>query len=145
MVHPAHPKNDRSRQVSWLAGECFRPPSPIVEWHNGRRLSADSCGSSYRLRPILARTIFPFIPIAGAPCSNKINSPNCALLQVSLTKLPGRRSSISKSGTPKKAVKTPSFNSVTVGMARTAVSASTNKMAPSKAEGNKLRDGIWPQ
>jgi len=28
MVHPAHPKNDQSRQVSWLAGYRLAPPSP---------------------------------------------------------------------------------------------------------------------
>lgn len=149
MVHPAHPKNDRSRQVSWLAGKRLRPPSPINEWHNGRRLSANSCGSSYRFGQIGPARYSLLTPSLRHLVRNRTIDGNVTFSKSSFyarpPRVPGRRNNNSKSGTPKKAVRTPSFNSITVGIARMAVSASTSKMAPSKADGSKLREGIWPQ
>ncbi len=60
-VHPARPRNDHHRQVSWLPGHRDLPAFPakasgIVD----KALSGYSCGGSLGLQ-----TEFPFKPLSG--------------------------------------------------------------------------------
>ena len=136
-------KNDRSRQVSWLAGYRCGPPSPDDRVANWPYLSADSCGSSCRFGAFadMRRTTFPFTPCYGAPCPRKICSVILPLVQQTCA---GRVRRANKSGTPKNAVTTPNFNSLRVGMMRIKLSASTNNIAPKSAAGKSVFDGKAP-
>jgi len=62
------------RQVSWLTGRRFRPPSqrpcPSPVAYYGRQLSAYSCGGSRGFMHSRARTAFPWLALAGTTDRN---------------------------------------------------------------------------
>jgi hypothetical protein len=69
------------QQVSWLAGQCLRPPSqePVSpQWFPGRRLTAYSCGGSRGVAGQSPRTTFPWQLLRALPIT-KLASGSCTV------------------------------------------------------------------
>lgn len=74
IARPVRRKDDRYRQVSWLADRRRCPPSRAdAQWHCGQRLTADSCGGSFGFAA------------AGHPC--KMQNAGCGGTEFPISRL----------------------------------------------------------